>query len=117
MKKMKAYGVIALTVVLAACGKQPGDEYVGTWKRVSGPDSDFVIEKKGNAFIVSYKEPDGNSTYGKPLPDVVVHESADLEGDQLVVSGGRRIRLKFNESSGHLIFDQILGREELEKVK
>ncbi|CAG9264347.1 conserved exported hypothetical protein [Burkholderia diffusa] len=127
MKKIKTYVLIALTLALAACGKQPGDEYVGTWKKVRGlgEDGDYLkIEKNGGKFSVSHNIPNMNSTVAKPLPDLVTRDSAEVEGDQLVIllgTGGSgesgETHLKLDKETGYLVIAKMLGREEFEKAK
>lgn len=87
--------VIALPLVLAGC-KQSGDQYVGTWTKVSGNGPDVSIVKHDNVFVI--KESVQALTGEYPT------YSGEMDGDVLVANRGISTeRFIIDKTNGHLI--------------
>ncbi|KGX19482.1 MULTISPECIES: hypothetical protein [Burkholderia] len=102
MKKLAMQvAVIGLATVLAGCGNSSGDEYVGTWKKLSGrgPES-RTIEKRDAVFVI--KQPCFGFTC---VPGSVTQKPAILKDGVLQVQGEFAEKLVFDKSSGHLLLD------------
>lgn len=102
MKKLTIQAaVIGLATLLAGCGNSSGDEYVGTWKKLSGrgPES-RTIERRDAVFVV--KQP----CFGFACaPGSVIQKPALLKDGVLQVQGELEEKLVFDKSSGHLLLD------------
>jgi hypothetical protein len=73
-------GALALPLLLAGCGKgSSGEQYVGTWTKVSGQGPDVTIAKHDNVFIIKESVPMTNGEYpsfpGEMAADVLVVQS------------------------------------------
>lgn len=93
--------MIGLASILAGCGNGTGDEYIGTWKKLSGrgPES-RTIERRDSVFVV--KQP----CFGFVcVPGSVVQKPAILKDGVLQVQGELEEKLVFDKSSGHLLLD------------
>jgi len=87
--------VVALPLVLAGC-KQSGDQYVGTWTKVSGNGPDLSILKHDNVFVI--KESVQALTGEYPT------YAGEMDGDVLVANRGYSTeRFIIDKTNGHLI--------------
>lgn len=96
--------VLIVAVALFGCSKNNADQFVGTWKKVSGQGTDMVISKNGDNFLMKQHD----SFLGNDLTYTGV-----ANGDGLDISGQMGvIHLVIDKSSGHLIG----GGEELARA-
>lgn len=101
---MKNVLIVALfPLILSACGKSGGEQYVGHWTRVSGHGPDLTVEKHDDVYVVQQSSP--LTTQSSQL-------AADMVGDRLVMHAGTsEVPMVIDKSTGHM----LLPGEELER--
>ncbi|CAB3772070.1 hypothetical protein [Paraburkholderia humisilvae] len=100
-----AVTMVAVALTQYGCVKNDGDQYVGTWKRVS-ENGWFEVEINRNGsvdnFYVSHKVPNlgAESAADKWL---TVREPAAILDGKMVVSGAVPYVVTVDKASGHLV--------------
>lgn len=103
---MKKLFIAALfPVLISACGKSSGEDYLGHWTKVAGQGPDLTIEKHGDVFVI--KEP------SVLMAGQFDQFTADMVGDRLVLHAGvgGEIPVVIDKSTGHL----LIAGEELQR--
>jgi hypothetical protein len=101
---MKKILIAALApLLITACGKSSGEQYLGHWTKVAGQGPDLTIEKHADVFVI--KEP------SVLIAGQFDQYTADMVGERLVLHAGigGEIPVVIDKSTGHL----LLAGEEL----
>lgn len=103
MKKVFVW--LLLPLLLVACSKNSGDEFVGHWVKVSGQGADLTIEKHGDVFVVQMPNP--------MIPEQPMKAPAEMKEGKLVMNTGvGDAAFVIDKSTGHL----LVPGEELSKA-
>ncbi|WP_413183342.1 hypothetical protein [Paraburkholderia sacchari] len=102
---MTAAVVVIVSLTQFGCGKHDGNEFVGTWKRVSQNgwfEVNIARNGDGDDFYVSHKVPnlgaDGEADKWK-----IVREPAVAQDGKMVVSGGVPYVITIDKATGRLV--------------
>ena len=101
--------VMAIAVVLAqfGCGKKAGEEFVGSWTKLSGNGSpEMTITRNGGAndFFVASKVPNLGAESEKDSMETERVSGTYVDG-KLLVMVGAPFALTIDKASGHLVMD------------
>mgnify|MGYP006951296857 CR=1 FL=1 len=99
--------VLAVSVALTqfGCGRKSGEEFVGTWTKLSGNGSpEMTITRNGNDFYVASKVPNLNAESEKDALKTERVSGTYVDG-KLVLMVGAPFALTIDKSSGHLVMD------------
>ncbi|WP_232072509.1 hypothetical protein [Paraburkholderia pallida] len=97
--------MVIVAVTQFGCGKHDGNEFVGTWKRVSPNgwlEVDIARNGDGDDFYVSHKIPNlaADSEADRWQN---VREPAVVQDGKMVVSGGVPYVITIDKATGHLV--------------
>jgi hypothetical protein len=88
--------VAAISLLLSGCHKGTGDQYLGTWTKVSGQGPDMTIAKHDNVFVIKESVP--------MITGVIPSYSGEMDGDVLVAhTGDSDERFIIDKTNGHLL--------------
>lgn len=108
---MKKIAILALTLVLSACGNK-GPEFEGQWLDTRNGTSLLDIKKNGDEFVIRSSNPKvrGGSP-GAPVPAVA------KDGKLVLENALGQPTFSYIAESDTLVFASVAGNEEYRRVK